>query len=163
MHNRLRAGLAGFITLLLVSCGAPSTADFVTDAAMSNLYEIEAGKLASEKGQSEAVKAFGRQMVEAHSKASEELKTVVEAENLKVELPAKLGKRQRGMIDTLNKVKPAAFDKVYAKQQQKVHKRAAELFDDYAEAGDNPALKHFAANMLPMIKQNREQAETLLK
>lgn len=163
MRDRLLAGLAGFSTLLLVSCGAPSTPDFVTDAAMSDLYEIEAGKLASEKGQSEAVKAYGQQMVEAHSKTSEELKAIVQAEKLSIELPTKPGKRQQGMIDKLNKVEPAAFDKTYAKQQEKAHKRAAELFDDYAEAGDNAALKQFAANTLQMIKQHREQAEKLLK
>ncbi len=163
MRNRLLACLACLATLMLVSCGAPSTPDFVSDVAMSNLYEIEAGQLASEKGQSEAVKAFGRRMVEAHGKASEDLKAIVQTENLKVELPAKLGKRQQGMIDKLNRVKPEDFDKAYAQQQVRVHKRVAELFDDYAEAGDNPALKEFAANALLTIKQHREQAKKLLQ
>ncbi len=161
MRNRLLAALAVFATVALASCGAPSEPDFLKKAAKFSLYEIEAGKIASEKGQSEAVKQFGREMVEAHSKASEELKGIVQAENLKVELPVKPSKRQRKRIDALNEATPENFDKTYAQQQVKAHRRAVELFDRYAEGGGTPALKQFAANILPIVKQHLEQAKKL--
>ena len=161
MRNRLLAALAVLATVALASCGAPSEPDFVKKAAQFNLYEVEAGKIASEKGQSEAVKQFGREMVEAHSKASEELKNIVQAGNLKVELPGKPSKRQRKRIDALNEATPENFDKTYAQQQVKSHGRAVELFDGYAEGGGNPALKQFAANILPIVKQHLEQAKKL--
>lgn len=164
MSNHLLTVLATLATLALVSCGgAPTTPDFVTKAAMSDLYEVEAGKIASEKGQSDAVKEFGRHMVEAHSKTSEELKGIVQAEKLNMELPTKLNKKRQKRIDALNNAKPEDFDKIYAMQQAKAHKKVVELFDDYAEDGDNAALKQFAANTLPTIKQHREQAEKLLQ
>jgi len=72
MRNPLLAALAAMAMLALVSCGVPSTPVFVEKAASSDLYEVAAGKLASEKGQSEAVKTFSRHMVEAHSKTTEE-------------------------------------------------------------------------------------------
>ena len=162
MSNRLLAVLATVATLALVSCGgAPTTPDFVKKAAMSDLYEVEAGKMASEKGRSEAVKEFGRHMVEAHSKTREELKGIVQAEKLDVMPPAKLNKKRQKRIDALNSAKPEDFDKIYVMQQVKAHERAVKLFDEYAEDGDNAALKQFAANMLPTIKQHREQAEKL--
>jgi putative membrane protein len=163
MSNHLLAAFATLATLALVSCGAPSSPDFVKSAAMSDLYEVEAGKIASERGQSEAVKEFGRHMVEAHSKTSEELKGVVEAEKIDVKLPTKLDKKRRKLIDALNNAKPEDFDRIYAKQQAKAHGRAAELFDVYAEKGNNASLRQFAANTLPAIKQHREQAEKLLQ
>jgi predicted outer membrane protein len=83
------AALATLATLALVSCGAPSTPDFVQTVAMSDMYEVEAGKIASEKGQSDAVKQFGQQMVEAHTQTTEQLKGIVQAQSIKVELPAK--------------------------------------------------------------------------
>jgi putative membrane protein len=162
MSNHLLAVLATVATLALASCGgAPTTPDFVKKAAMSDLYEVEAGKIASEKGQSEAVKEFGRHMVEAHGRTSEELTGIVQAEKLNVELPTKLSKKRRKLIDALNNAKPEDFDKIYAMQQVKAHERAVKLFDEYAEEGDNAALKQFAANTLPTIKQHREQAEKL--
>jgi putative membrane protein len=161
MSNRLSAVLAGLVTLILVSCGAPSTPHFVKKAAMSDMYEVEAGKIASEKGQSDAVKQFGKHMAEAHGKTTEELKGIVQAEKLNVALPDKLDPKHEGMIEELNKAKPEDFDKIYAEQQVKAHRKAVELFDDYAEDGENAALKQFAANTLPTIKQHLEEAEKL--
>jgi putative membrane protein len=163
MGKSLRVALLGAVMFALAACGGtPSTQDFVHTAAMIDLYEAAAGKIASEKGQSDAVKQFGQHMVEAHGKTSEELKTIVAAEKLDVTLPSRLSKRYHSMIEALNAAKPEAFDKIYAKQQVKAHTRAAELFDAYAEGGDNPALKQFAANVLPTVKQHLEQAETLV-
>ena len=65
--------MVAIATLSLVACGAPSTTDFVQKAAMSDMYEVEAGKIASQKGQSAPVKGFGQMMVDAHSKTTEEL------------------------------------------------------------------------------------------
>lgn len=161
MSKPLLAALAALATLALVSCGAPSTPSFAKKAAMSDLYEVTAGKIASEKGQSEAVKQFGLHMVEAHSKTSEELKGIVQTEKLEVKLPTTLDKKHQKMIDALNDAKPEAFDKVYALQQVKGHEKAAELFDKYAEQGDNAALKQFAANTLAAIQQHLEQAKKL--
>jgi len=161
MSHRLLAALAIVTTLALISCGVPKTSDFVKKVAMSDLYEVKAGKIASEKGQSEAVKAFGRNMVEAHSKMSEELKGIALSEKLKVKLSAELDDKHRKMIDDLNAANGADFDRIYAKQQIRAHVKAAKLFDAYAEEGNNAALKQFAANALPAIKRHREEAEKL--
>ena len=155
--------MLGVILLALAACGsAPGASDFVHTAAMIDLYEVAAGKIASEKGQSDAVKQYGQHMVEAHGKTSEELKSIVTSEKLDVTLPGRLSKRYHSMIEALNDAKPEALDKTYAKQQVKAHKRAAELFDEYAEGGDNAALKQFAANVLPTIKQHLQQAKKLV-
>ena len=56
---------------------------------MSDLYEVEAGKIASTKGETDVVKQFGQHMVEAHAQTTAELKGVIQAENIKVELPGR--------------------------------------------------------------------------
>ncbi len=161
MSTRLLAALAVVATLALASCGAPSTPDFVKKTAMGDLYEIAAGKIASEKGQSEAVKQFGQLMVEAHGKTSDELKGIVKSENLKVKMPFRLDRKRQKLIKALNEAKPEDFDELYAEQQVKAHDLAVELFDEYAEEGGNAALKQFAANTLPTIRQHRREAEKL--
>ena len=47
------------------SCGAPSASDFAQRFAMSDMYEVEAGKDAELKGQSPQVKGLVQTMVEA--------------------------------------------------------------------------------------------------
>jgi putative membrane protein len=158
MRNFLLVAIA---TLSLVACGAPSATDFVQKVAMSDMYEVEAGKIASQKGQSDAVKNFGQMMVDAHSKTTEELKGIVASEAIKVDLPTKLDAKHQKLIDDLNAASNADFDKTYAKQQIDGHKDAVRLFDSYAKKGDNAALKAFAQKTLPVIQQHLDEAKKL--
>ena len=147
--------------MLLVACGAPSTTDFVQKAAMSDMYEVEAGKIASQKGQTAPVKGFGEMMVTAHSKTTEELKGIVASEKINVDLPTKLDSKHQKLIDDLNAASNADFDKTYAKQQVDGHQEAVNLFDSYANKGDNDALKAFAQKTLPVIQQHLDEAKKL--
>ena len=108
MRSLLIAALA---SLFLSGCGAPSTSDFVHKAAMSDMYEVQAGKLAAEKGQSDAVKQFGQQMVDAHTKTTEELTGIVKTKNIKVDPPTKLDAKHQKLIDDLNSATADNFDK----------------------------------------------------
>jgi putative membrane protein len=148
-------------TLALIACGVPSASDFVQKAATSDMYEIEAGKIAAEKGQSDGVKQFGQHMVDAHSKTTEKLKGIVQAEKVKVDLPPALDSSHQKLIDELNQASGADFDKTYAKQQVDAHQEAVKLFKRYSEKGENKALKDFAAKTLPTIEQHLEQARKL--
>jgi predicted outer membrane protein len=59
MRNHLLAVFALLATIALVSCGTPSTPEFIRTAVISDMYEVEAGKIVAEKGKSDAVKQFG--------------------------------------------------------------------------------------------------------
>lgn len=82
--------MATLATIALAGCSAPSTPDFIQKAAMSDMYEVQAGNLAAVKGQSDAVKQFALKMVDAHTKTTEELTAIVKRKNFKVDLPTKL-------------------------------------------------------------------------
>ena len=161
MKTQLMAAVAVCATLALSACGAPTTPDFVQKAAMSDMYEIEAGKIAAQKGQSDAVKQFGTKMTEMHTQTSNELKSIVEAEKINVQLPTKLDDKHQKMIDDLNEAKAEDFDDTYIDQQESAHSTAADLCEDYADNGDNGAVKAFAAKTLPVIKEHLKEAEKL--
>ena len=93
--------IATLATLALAGCGALSTVDFVQKAAMSDIYEVQAGKLAAEKGQPDDVKQFGQQMVDAHTKNTEELTGIVKSKNIKVDLPTKLDAKHQKLIPSI--------------------------------------------------------------
>ena len=158
MRKLLMTALA---TVWLAACGAPSTTDFVQKAGMSDMYEVEAGNIASQKGQSAQVKGFGQMMVDAHSKTTEELKGIVASEKVKVDLPTKLDSKHQKLIDDLNAASGEEFDKTYAKQQVDGHDEAVKLFDSYAKDGDNAALKQFAQKTHPVIQEHLAEAKKL--
>ncbi|HEY3677566.1 MAG TPA: DUF4142 domain-containing protein, partial [Bradyrhizobium sp.] len=57
---------------------SPTTADFVKEAATSDMLEIEAAKIAETKGNADE-KKFAAQMVTDHSKTTSELKGLVDS------------------------------------------------------------------------------------
>src|SRR3954454_6342998 len=67
---------------------APKTEDFIKEAAMSDMTEIEAAKIAQQKGNADE-KQFAEMMVKDHTKTSSELKSMV-PDTLKAAIPASL-------------------------------------------------------------------------
>jgi putative membrane protein len=128
---------------------------------MSDMYEVEAGKIATQKGQTAPVKGFAEMMVDAHSKTTEELKGIIASEKINVDLPTKLDAKHQKLIDDLNAASSADFDSTYAKQQVDGHQEAVDLFDSYAKKGNNAALKAFAQKTLPVIQQHLDAAKKL--
>jgi putative membrane protein len=158
MRNHLIAALAA---MALTGCGGPSTVDFIQKAAMSDMYEVQAGKLAAEKGQADVVKQFGQQMVDAHTKTTEELIGIVKSKNIKVDLPTKLDATHQKLIDDLTSASAQDFDKTYANQQVDAHQEAVDLFKRYASSGDNADVKQFAEKTLPTIEHHLNEAKKL--
>jgi putative membrane protein len=55
---------------------SPTTHDFVQEAAISDMFEIEASKLAEQRAD-DATKGFAKQMITDHTKTSDELRAAV--------------------------------------------------------------------------------------
>jgi putative membrane protein len=158
MRKFLFAILAGIV---LTACGGSNTPDFVEKVAISDMYEVQAGKLAAEKGQSEAIKTFGRQMVDAHTKTSEELLQIVKSKDGKIKVPTSLDAKHQAMLDDLKDASAEAFDKIYADQQVDAHQDAVDIFKDYASHGRDADIQQFAKKTLPTIKHHLEDAKKL--
>jgi putative membrane protein len=79
---------------------SPTTADFVKEVAISDMFEIQSNKLAQDKGNA-AEKSFASQMVTDHTKTSAELKTLVSSGKVKAELPAVLDSSHQSKLDKL--------------------------------------------------------------
>lgn len=131
-----------------------TTKGFVTAAATSDMYEVEAGKIAAERGQSQGVRDFGKKMTEAHSQTTDQLKTILASNKVNAAPPAHLDNRRQGMIDDLRGAKAADFDHRYLSQQEAAHKEAQILMRGYAKSGDNNAIKQFAAATLPKVQDH---------
>ncbi|MBW8708552.1 MAG: DUF4142 domain-containing protein [Alphaproteobacteria bacterium] len=138
-----------------------TTQGFVTAAATSDMYEVTAGKLAAERAQSSAVKAFAQKMVEAHTGTTAKLKSIIASNNIKVTPPAHVDNRRQGMLDDLRGAKAEDFDHRYITQQIAAHKEADILFRGYAKDGDNATIKDFAGTTDKDIKMHLSMAQKL--
>ena len=68
---------------------SPTTADFVKQVAISDMFELQSNMLAEERGNA-AEKAFAAILIKDHTKTSDELKALVNSGDVKEELPTSL-------------------------------------------------------------------------
>jgi putative membrane protein len=133
----------------------PTTAkEFVPQAAISDMYEVQAGKLAESKGSSAAVKSFGRHMVAAHTQTTANLKAAIKKAGLDIQPPSQLDSKHQQMLDQLQSASGSDFDQTYISQQESTHQAALKLMQTYAASGDNDALKRAAAKTVRVVKSH---------
>jgi putative membrane protein len=140
---------------------APKTEDFIKEAAMSDMTEIESAKVAQQKGNAEG-KKFAEMMLADHTKTSTELKSMIPA-NLKAAVPTALDDASQRKITKLRDAKPENFASEYDSMQVSAHKDAVSLFERYANGGEDPKLKDWAGKTLPALKHHLEMAQSLDK
>jgi putative membrane protein len=139
---------------------APKTSDFVKEAAISDMFEIQSSQLAQTKGD-DATKTFASQMVADHSKTTDELKEFVHSGKVQATLPAGLDSAHQRMLDKLKNLNGDDFEKEYDSDQVSGHKDAVSLFSRYAKGGKNATLKDWASQTLPTIQHHLEMAQGL--
>jgi len=163
MKNKFYAAALA-ISVSLASHGAFAAIDaddFIEDASAKGVAEVEAGKLAEEKGTAADVKAYGAMMVKDHSAANEKLKGIAAQKKLEVSTDAELLDKAKAMILDLRSAK--SFDQAYANNQVKAHEATIEIFEDEVKNGDDAELKQFATTTLPTLKVHLEKAKELAK
>jgi putative membrane protein len=130
--------------------GPPSTETLIMGVTLTDMYQVQAGKIAQAKGQSPGVKDFGKLMVTDHTAMSDQMKHLFVA--TKEKIPTELGPRGKRMIAALNAAGPADFDKLYLDQQEAAQKAELSLLQDYAGAGESADIKPAAANAVPKVQ-----------
>ncbi|MET0254973.1 MAG: DUF4142 domain-containing protein [Luteibacter sp.] len=141
------------------SSTAAADASFVKMASAAGLAEVSLGKLGAEKGQSADVKTFGQTMVDDHTKAGDELKTIASGKSIPVaDAPMPADVKAASMIE---KKEGAAFDTAFKTKMVADHEKVIKLFTKESTAGKDPELKAFATKTLPTLKHHLEMAKAL--
>ncbi len=136
---------------------------FATKLADGNMFEIEAAKLAASRSTNASVKAFAKTMSEAHKTSNRSLNTAIAASGAMITVPTMLSKDMQDKLDDLSKADAKDFDKEYADAMVDAHQAMLNLLQRYAQDGDTPALKTFAAETAPTVQERLNMAEGLKK
>lgn len=129
---------------------------FVEQAAMISMEEIQAGQLAIEKAESQEVQDFGRRMVEDHTASQQELQSI--AQQIGAEVPDQLDQQHQQKLDQLSGVSGADFDRQYIQSQVEGHQTAIEAFTAQRDQGENQDLVQFAESTLPTLEEHHQSA-----
>lgn len=139
--------------------GMGADSHFAMDAASGGLTEVALGKMATEKGSSQAVKDFGQKMVDDHTKANDELKSLASSKNMT--LPTSPNAKDQAMIDKMSKMSGAAFDKAYIQGMVKDHNTDVMMFTKESTSGTDSDIKAFAAKTLPTLKEHQKMIQDI--
>jgi putative membrane protein len=143
----------------------PSGSDklFIRQAAIGGRAEVELGKLAQQKGNSEVVRNFGERMMNDHSKANDQLMPL--AKDADASIPKEPAPEHKHIRDELNKASGKVFDLAYLASQIQDHQKTVNLLLWEISFGQSAALTKYAADTLPTVMEHLEiakQQETAL-
>jgi len=134
-----------------------SAADFVSQAANSDMFEIQSSQLALNKAQDAKVHDFVQRMINDHTQASERLKAAAKGQTL----PTSLDQEHAQKLQQLQQVPADGFTRSYVQMQFEGHQKAVSLFENYAQHGDNSDLKQFAQGTLPTLREHLQMVSQL--
>jgi putative membrane protein len=137
-----------------------ATADFIAAVAASDMFEIEAGKLAETKGSTPAIKDFGKMLQADHKSSTDQLKAAV-AQTPTTMPAAAMTAEQKDMLDTLKAANGADFDRVFLEQQIDGHQKALTMLNAYAAGGTDEPIKQFATKVTPVVQSHLDKAKEL--
>ena len=133
---------------------------WVNDQLEDGDREVRLGRLASEKGASADVRAFGNMMVEQHTMAGTELKQVAARHDIAPEMDDR-DENQRD-FDRLSALTGNDFDRAYLDAMVDDHEDAVEEIESKVNDTDEHAdLKGWASKTLPTVRQHLEKAREL--
>jgi len=134
---------------------------FVMEAAQGGMTEVKLGELASTNATSPEVKRFGQRMVDDHSKANEQLKSIASQKG--IDLPTDVGSKNQAAYDRIAKLSGEEFDKAYMQLMVSDHKKDVSEFQKEATSGKDQDVKAFASTALPTLQEHLRLAQNLNK
>lgn len=136
---------------------------FVENAAIGDLYEITAARIALQKGRSDAVRMMARQMIADHTTSTHHLQAALEMNETRgvAAPPQQLDSRRQTMVKHLEEAPEDDFDKTYLDQQVLAHEETVSLMRGFEQHGTNPQLRSFAAGTRPVVERHLTMAKEM--
>lgn len=137
---------------------------FAQKAIHGNAVQIQTGEYASQKATNEKVKEYGQRMYDDHSKANEQLMSVINETIPEKWRPIKeIDPETKKQIEKLNKTSGKEFDRAFMKMMVDAHKDAIDLYEKEIKNGKNEKLKQYAEKTLPVLKEHLKMAQDIQK
>ena len=151
---------------MMDSSGAPNETPqqikdkmFVHEAIEGGLAEIALGNLATQKSTNDDVQAFGKKMVEDHTKLNQQLSQM--ADTIGARVPKKMGKDQQAQYDKLAALSGDDFDREYITLMVKDHHKDLREMRMEASMTEDVDLKAVLREGAPIIRGHMVTADRM--
>jgi putative membrane protein len=135
---------------------------FIVMAASSNNLELQLSQMAQQRATSQAVKDFAAMMVQHHTKAGQEMRTMLAGKGASVPDTALLP-MHRLQMETVAAAQGAAFDKAYMRIMVDAHEEDVDEYEDETTDARDADIRAFTTRMLPILQTHYAQAKEVRK
>ena len=163
--QRIIVAGAFFAAATAFAQGGPNDAQIAHIVVTANQVDIDAGKLAQQKGSSAEVKAFGKQMVTDHSGVNQQAAALAKKLGVTPEDNATSKSLKSGgdeNVKRLKTLKGKEFDKAYVDQEVTYHQAVLDAIDKtLIPNAKNAELKALIVKVRPAIDAHLQHAKTM--
>lgn len=136
-----------------------TTEAFLQKTATGQQQEIDLGHLATQKAESEEVKRFGARMVADHQKARQEVQQLASKGGL--QLVNQSSESHTAMKAQLDRASGKGFDRAYIALILQEHAMEMKELEQRARDEKNQAVRQWAADAVPVMKDHLAKAKTI--
>jgi putative membrane protein len=140
----------------------PAAPTFVQAAVTTDIFEIDAARVALERSQNYEVKQLAQKVIDTRSRAGGELRQALVETDLPINPQTSLPADKAAKVAELRSADAGSFDKLYLDAQVKAQAESLEVTEQYAEKGSTPELKAIAEKKAPEVRDQRQAAISLL-
>lgn len=138
---------------------APVQREFLTDAAQSSLFEIQASRVALARGGSALVRRYAEATLRDRVSIDTDLEQL--AQSVGVVLPSRLSDDFQARLSVLEQLTGSDFDRAYARNVGVLAQEQTLAAFERAADPDGARVQRFAADRLPTLQRHLEQGRLL--
>jgi putative membrane protein len=140
---------------------AANPIEYANLASASDLYEVESARLALEKSENARVRELAQAILADHQRSTEQLRAIAGEAQPPVTVAPRMDPEQQANLDALRRADGADFDRQYLLQQVAAHEKAFAMTNDYAQNGEDAAMRQHASTVAGPIQQHLARAREL--
>ena len=143
------------------SASASLTMDeaFIRSAIASNRFELQLGRLGTERATDSKVREFAEHIVQDHSQALRKFEQV--AKDNKIAMPDEVNPAHKDVLNVLSSLRGREFDQKFMQVMTKQHAIEVMEFRDQAAYADDPDVRRLARSILPKLNDHFEMAQNI--
>ncbi|HUJ09235.1 MAG TPA: DUF4142 domain-containing protein [Verrucomicrobiae bacterium] len=132
---------------------------FVHEASSSGQAEVEFGQLLTQKAQSQALKDYGNRLIRDHTLANEKLARIALEKGVTV--ATEPNAKERKELDALQSLSATDFAETAKEDAIRDHREAIQMFQEASQTLQDPDLRQFAKQTLPVLEEHLRLAQQL--
>ena len=148
-----------FATAVFAQSTNRADVDFLQVFAKASASEIDEGRIAADKAQSNEVKSFAEQLVDEHSNALGKLTEL--ADKRRIDVSRQEDPEETGRELVLEHRDVSRFDADYIRDQIRNHEDILKILDQEIDNGQDLGLKQLATQLKPIVQRRLDAAQQL--